>query len=342
MKIQVMTFVTLLVMAQRERLHMLIWVIVVSLGFYGVKGGVFTILTGAQHHVLGPPKSFISGNTEIGLALIMTLPLMRYLQLNTSNKWVRRGLTVAMLLTGVAILGTYSRGALLGGVAMALFLLIKSRKKVLVGIVVLVSIPIMISMMPGKWFGRMDTIQNYQGEQSAMERIFAWRFGYKIGIDRITGGGFGSFTGDNYQRFAPDVVIDALSFGIPEYKIYQSAHSIYFGVLGEHGVIGLVLFLFLGVLWWRTASSAIRQAKNRKDLKWAVDLAAMIQASLVGYAVGGAFLSLEYFDLVYHLIAVTVLVKVLVEKAIVEEEMGHPDSPPHRSSLQHVRRSRTN
>ena len=34
------------------------------------------------------------------------------------------------------------------------------------------------------------------------------------------------------------------------------------------------------------------------------ELGAMLQVSLVGYAVGGAFLGLAYFDLYYHVIAI--------------------------------------
>jgi len=42
----------------------------------------------------------------------------------------------------------------------------------------------------------------------------------------------------------------------------------------------------------------------------------MIQVSLVGYAVGGAFLNLAYFDVPYYLLAAVVLTRVLVEKEL--------------------------
>ena len=37
----------------RKRIHALIWLMVLSVGYYGVKGGVFTILTGGHDHVVG-------------------------------------------------------------------------------------------------------------------------------------------------------------------------------------------------------------------------------------------------------------------------------------------------
>jgi len=42
----------------------------------------------------------------------------------------------------------------------------------------------------------------------------------------------------------------------------------------------------------------------------------MIQVSLIGYAVGGAFLNLSYYDVPYFLLAALALTRVLVEKQI--------------------------
>ena len=55
-KIQVMVFVTLMLVNNRQRMHWLIWIIVVSLGFYALKGGIFTFLNGGNYRVYGPPE----------------------------------------------------------------------------------------------------------------------------------------------------------------------------------------------------------------------------------------------------------------------------------------------
>ena len=60
----------------------------------------------------------------------------------------------------------------------------------------------------------------------------------------------------------------------------------------------------------------IRRSKGRADLHWASELAAMNQVALVGFAVGGAFLGLAYFDLPYHLVAIGALVKVVTREAL--------------------------
>src|SRR6266571_927179 len=128
-KILLMVYVTMILIQTRERINQLVWVIALSIGFYGVKGGIFTIVHGGVYHVRGPEGSFIGGDNEMGLALIMTIPLLRYLQLTTRNIWLRTGLHAAMVLCAVATVGSQSRGALLGLVAMSAFLWLKSRNK---------------------------------------------------------------------------------------------------------------------------------------------------------------------------------------------------------------------
>src|SRR3569832_569985 len=91
LKIELMTFITLMLKKDRFRIELLVWTIALSRGFYGVIGGIFTITSGGVHHVMGPPNSFIGGNNEIGLALIMTVPLLRYLHLQAQKRWIKWG-----------------------------------------------------------------------------------------------------------------------------------------------------------------------------------------------------------------------------------------------------------
>lgn len=296
-KIQVMTLATLMIMGSQKRLIYLTWIIVLSLGFYGVKGGIFTITSGGGFHVRGPFGTFIGGNNEIGLALIMIIPLMRFLQLQARQWYIRYGVVVAMLLTIIAILGTQSRGALVGLLAMALFLVLKSRRKFLFLLLILATLPVAYNIMPESWYARMSTIQDYQEDKSAMGRINTWRFAFEEALERpLNGGGFETFAGR----------IDA--------------HSIYFEVLGEHGFVGLALFLGLGLMTWYSGSWIIKRAKDIVELTWARDLASMLQVSMVGYAVSGAFLGLAYFDLYYHLVSMMVLTKVLTMKYFSDNE----------------------
>ena len=298
-KIMFMVYLTLILINTRQKLDWLVWIIVISLGFYGVKGGIFTIAHGGAYHVQGPAETFIGGNNEIALALIMTIPLMRYLQLSAPNVWINRGMILAMWLTAIAAIGSQSRGALVGIVAMLAFLWIKSRNRLFTFIAILMIAGAVVSIMPQTWWDRMASIQDYEQDESAMNRINAWWTAFYIAQDHVTGGGFETFKTQIFQIYAPN----------PDE--HPDVHSIYFEVMGEHGFIGFAIFMILALFTWNTGSRIKRRARQREETKWAADLASMVQVSLVGYASTGAFLGLAYFDYYYTLIAIIVICKTL-------------------------------
>src|SRR5687768_16130004 len=194
-KILLMTFVTIILFQDPTKLRALIWVIALSIGFYGLKGGIFTVRTGGVQMVLGPEGSFIAGNTEIGLALNMVLPFLIFLRRETTNPWLRHLLSVISGFTVIAILGTYSRGAFLGLVVVSTLLFLKSRTKFIAIILLAIAIPVALSTLPEKWFGRMETIQTYEKDSSAMGRLEAWKVAMCMGKDRpLLGFGFRPFT----------------------------------------------------------------------------------------------------------------------------------------------------
>lgn len=294
-KIQLMIFLTALIFKERQHLHWLVWVIALSLGFYGVKGGIFTILNGGSYRVQGPGGTFIGGNNEIALAMVMAIPLINYLHLQETRKWLKIGLASAMILTGVAAIGTQSRGGLVAMAAMGLFLWLKSRSKFFTAIYMAAAIAIMAAVMPQEWYDRMGTIETYQNDRSAVGRINAWHTAFNVAKDRVTGGGFEMWIPHVFRQYAPN------PFDV------RDVHSIYFEVMGEHGFIGFGLFMLIGMMAWIRAQQIIKRCKGDLDKKWASDLAAMIQVSLIGYAAGGAFLGMAYFDLPYHLMIILVL-----------------------------------
>jgi len=312
MKIQFMLFVTLLLLHTRQQVQLFVWVIVGSLAFYGLKGGIYTIATAGHGRVFGPDGSFISGNNELALALTMVIPLMYYLRSLAEKPWLRATWAGAMILVGLCILGSQSRGALLAILAMSLYLWRYSEKKIRFGLALVAVAAVLVWFMPSTWDERMGTIATYEQDNSAMGRINAWWMAYTLAKDRFLGGGFDVGSPEMFAKYAPNP-LDV-----------HAAHSIYFQVLGEHGFVGLGLFLIFWLLTWRTATWVYKNAQRAEDLQWAARLATMTQVSLVGYFVGGAFLSLAYFDLPYDLMVIVVLLKVMVQDRL---RTGHEVEP---------------
>ena len=305
-KIMLMVYVTMMLINTREKLDWLIWVIVVSLGLYGVKGGIFTILTGGAFRVQGPLGSFISGNNEMGLALIMIIPLMRYLHLQARHVWIKNGLMAAMVLTGIAAIGTQSRGALVGLAVMGVFLALKSRNRLFLLLAMIIVAGAVVKIMPQEWHDRMASIKNYEEDESAQGRLNAGETAFNVARHRVTGGG--------YEAFQPGLYY---LYGDHSRKLSSTdAHSIYFEIMGEHGFIGFGLFILLAWFTWNTGSRIRRLARRTPETAWGYDMASMLQVSLMGYASGGAFLGLAYFDLYYTLIAVMVICSLLVREQV--------------------------
>ena len=126
---------------------------------------------------------------------------------------------------------------------------------------------------------------------------------------------------ERVQRSRPGLV--GVRFA-PEGVLSRAYHSIYFQMLGDHGFVGLGIFLLLGLAGWVAARRVIRWTRDRPDFRWANELARMIQVSIVVFAVGGAFLSLAGSDLYYHLLVIASLLQVVVAR-----ELGIRESQPY-------------
>ena len=299
-KIQLMIFVAMMLITTPQRLKLLVVTIALSLAFYGVKGGIFTILHGGVYRVQGPPGTFIGGNNEIGLALAMTVPLLYFVARSVEQTWLRGVFYAMTLLTALAAIGTQSRGALLGMGAMGVMFWLKSRQKLLVLALAAVAVLAVVQIMPESWYARMHTIQSYDEDKSAMGRINAWWMAFNLAQDRFLGGGFETFQRGMFAIYAPDPTN------------WRDVHSVYFEVLGEHGFIGLALYLLLAVLTWRSASRVARIARKFPEYAWMGELVTMVQVSIVAYLSAGAFLGMAYFDYYYNLVLIVVAAKAIL------------------------------
>lgn len=313
MKIYLMTLVALMLLRTKHHIVAFAWVIAGSLALLGTKGGIFTIVTAGGYRVWGPPDTFIAENNAFAVAIIMTIPLVRFLQLQLSSRWGRLALTAVMILLAVCALGSQSRGALLALVAMTIVMWWRQKRQRLVGAMVLLTLgALLVVFMPDSWQARMSTIKTYDADLSAMGRIAAWWVAWGIGFDYPLGVGFFAARPELFAKYSPYMELLAGHFPV--------AHSIYFQMLGHHGFVGLGLFLSLWIATWRTASRVRVQCRDIPQAQWCGDLCAMIQVSLVGYAVGGAFLDIGYFDLPYNLMVLAVLTSVWLRTKAWERE----------------------
>lgn len=317
LKIYLFIFVTVMLFYQPARIRWLLYVTVGSIGFFGVKGGLFTILTAGHYRVWGPAGSFIADNTSLGLALGMILPMAFYGARGEPNRWFRLALYGIFFLSIPAIMFTYSRGAFLGLLAV-LFVVLWRYSKAWLLVAILAGAGLFYfsqQLFPEQWLARQETTVNYQEDYSAMQRIQAWGVAINVALDRpLLGAGF-DLPGANPQRW-----LDHAMFLGPWNNKPRAAHSIWFQILGHHGFVALFMFVgLLGATWWRLGRTA--RLARAPDVLWIGHYARGMQLALVPYAVSGTFLSLAYFDLFYTCVAFSVILDRVLNESLAATEV---------------------
>lgn len=283
-----------------------------SIIFYGVKGGLFVLATGGQHLVFGPPSSFMHANNGLGVALLMMLPVAWFLSSEAENRWLRLGWLASIPVSMLAILSTYSRGSVLALGCMGVYwLFARGRRKLAAGLIALMPIAVFV-IMPDQFIDRMQTIRSYEEDASALTRIEMWKFAYNLALDRPLGGGFNiSNQYQLYDRYGVDISI---------VETARSFHSSYFEVLGQHGFVGLIFFLGVGLsLFWSCGRvMATYHSATARNFSSAVRI------SLVGYAAGGAFVNKAFeWPITFQLLGL-----FLAAAAIFAQE-GESEVRPH-------------
>jgi putative inorganic carbon (HCO3(-)) transporter len=322
-KILFMCLVGYALTTTRERVDQLIWVVVLAIGAWGVKGGIGSILHGGTARIHGPEGTAIGDNNDFGLALILILPLMFYKWQRTENRHIRRGLIVMAILVIIADLSTYSRGALVGLCAMGTVTFLRSRAKLAMGVLIVAVGLSAYAFAPPQWFNRMESIETYEQDSSAMSRIYMWQVGLQIAEEYpLFGGGF--------KRTIYPETVNSFLHGIPRLTARRDLHSIWFVVLSEHAWIGLALFLAIAGCSWINCSWLVRQSRGRTDLVWANLLGRMGQATLVGYWAGGTFLSQAYLDEYWCVIFIFDAARRVVSREIARTAASYGATPSMR------------
>lgn len=287
------------------RFHALMWVVALSVGYYGVKGGVFTLVSGGHYHVLGPANSMIMDNNSFAGAEIMVLPIMYYLRTNSEMRVLRWGLVAAMIFMLASILGSYSRGGYVGLAALLSVSWLRSKNKIVLPIVILIILVPLLHFMPESFYHRASSIQDYDTDSSIQGRFDSWWVAYRYALDHFPfGTGFYGMTLRGvWEPYIPGHVL--------------AAHSIYFQVLGEQGIVGLVLYLLIIASSFLNLRAARRDTRGIAALASVHDLAGMMQLSLFAFCVCGAALPIDFFDLFFLWAMVSASLREMVRKADV-------------------------
>jgi probable O-glycosylation ligase (exosortase A-associated) len=311
--IKTLAFVVLCAMATTDKLrfHALVWMLVIGVGYFALKGALFTIVTLGEYRVQGLPNTVMEDNNHTGIIIATILPLILYLRGEATNKLVRFGLLALFVAAILAIVGTHSRGAFVALAAFAGFFWLRSKRKLtILAALALVMIPA-IAFMPAKWTERMTTIAEATQDASFMGRVDAWVINTKLALEHpLTGAGLRN----SYQKPI------AASVDPKRAESAKAAHSIYFEVLGGSGFVGLAIYLALLATAFFVALSFHLKRNDPAIDPWVGRFGYFATMALVVFGVGGATVSIEMWDGYLLIIALIAALSKLAQASVTERE----------------------
>ena len=189
-KILLMVLVSTMLITDARRLRLWYLVTAGSFVFFALKSTIIGALTGGQLRVYGPPKTMLADNNDFGLAMNMALPMFLCLARTEESVALRWIFRASVLMGIVAVVLTFSRGAMLGLMFLLLVWALKSRHKVLGAVVLVFVVAVVFIAAPASWTERMKTIRTApQTDLSAQSRIRSWTFAYDLARDHPVFGG---------------------------------------------------------------------------------------------------------------------------------------------------------
>jgi probable O-glycosylation ligase (exosortase A-associated) len=299
----------------RIEAHLL--VIVLCASSIIITGGIKTILSGGGYGAL---NLMVDNNTglyegsQISTVAIALVPIILWLaRFGTvfPRDWRVQIFAYALILACLLIpVGTEARTGLVCIAALAILMLRDVKRRIvymsLIGVAALIAVP----MLPSSFTNRMETIGNYQADESASTRLAVWGWTLNYVKDHPLGGGFEAYR-QNKLRVqtvsatgeGPVQIIDAQLLD-DQGRAY---HSSYFEMLGEQGFPGLILFLLIhGIGLLRMEVLRRRYKDEGGDREWISPLATALQSAQLIYLVGSLFVGIAYQPTVWMLLAIQI------------------------------------
>lgn len=169
----------------------------------------------------------------LAATLLFTMPLCLALMVRSNPIWMRVVGAVSIGIYLVAILDTGSRAIAAGVIFLTVLLLFRKPKNLIYIPFLMVLAPLVWTVIPQQYKARYETVNHLKTDASYQNRILSWQGGIAMfESNPITGIGAGDYTFANGMKFWPG----------SGRKVFLNAHSLYFKLLGELGLVGIFTF----------------------------------------------------------------------------------------------------
>ena len=296
--------------------------------------------------------SFLADENDFAIAMNMAIPYAFALLA------VERGIGRRVCLFGalgiliLATAATMSRGGFIGLAAVLFMLSLRSPRKLLSMMLVIVMIVGLVSLAPAKYWTEVSTISTSTDENdTGYKRLYLWKIAWRMFLDNpILGVGPANYQYNNF--FYEDEKETSRGY----HTWGRVSHSVYFTLLPEYGIVGTVLFFIIVIKGIRARRRALRTCRSqlaRQDLspqsrthfRFYQQMLAGMDGGIVTFLVTGAFIAVLYYPHLWVLTAFTAVGLRLVETEAsrTSEQIVTPEPAPimHPAMEAVLRRSRT-
>ncbi len=311
--IKVLIFSIFMPYVFRSRVHIeaFLLVVIFSVGAATFSAGIKTVLGSGGYGTLALLHGSNTGLGEtstLAAFCVMLIPIMDYMRNNSliykPGRFTNIIFIGMMVLAVITVVGTSARTGLV-----ALFILLAryimyTKKKFAWSLVLLVLTVAYtnIDLSNTKWGSRMSTIETYDHDSSALGRIAVWKWTLGFALENPLGGGFDSFRLNRIWK----VTSAGITYFEPGVVWGKAFHNIYFEVLGEQGYFGLLVYLAIMGLTWRTLSKVRKGYKDNPNLEWTASLAKSLLDAMIVFLTAGMFFGIAYQPYIFYIIVVTI------------------------------------
>ena len=300
------TYLITVLVVDLGRYRQLVLVITLSLGFEGARQALASLIfsPGSPNYNAIP---YLGDNNGVAVGMLMLVPMFWYLSVTTELGGRRFFYRVGLFGVLYRALSTYSRGAFLSTLALAGVSWFYSRRKFPVFLGIVFCAALVLPIMPSQFWDRMRTIQTYEQEEesSAVSRIYFWKLAIQMADDR-------PFLGVGTNSYIPSY--DAYDTTGGAYGLSRAVHSSWFGILADLGYLGAFLYVWILAMAMGNCRRTMKVARQFGDESLRRPAVAL-QASLVVFLVGGTFLQLQYLEMLWHFIGLSIVLRRFSEEA---------------------------
>ncbi len=243
---------------------------------------------------------FLGDENDFCMTMNMIIPFPFFLAMSEGGK--KR--IFYLVLTGMflfVIIMTQSRGGFVGLMATCIYCWLRTKKKVLTALVGILLAGFFVLVAPSSYWSEVRSIHEEGASKgTGAERVYTWGIGWHMFLDNpVMGVGQGNFPWV-FKKYEYEVTRSNEPYH-GRSVAGRMAHSIYFTMLPELGLIGTMLFLGMVVGNIKDLNyikkTTIQNTKQKGDKfkSKCYPLALALEGSMIGFLVSGAFISILYY-----------------------------------------------